>query len=165
LSESPQDDKKFDWQEEVIVSEKADGSLINVYFYQGSWMISTRGSFADGQINDSQFTWAQLVLSRLNTKLLNKELTYTFELCSPYNKVVRIYPETSLFLLAVFRGWEELSFVEVQSESTRIGIGIPETFALFIIIESSASHPSTSDYTNSVITEIFHLLRMSFLLL
>jgi hypothetical protein len=131
LSESPEDDKKFDWQDKVIVSEKADGSLINVYFFEDSWKISTRGSFASGLINDSQFTWEQLVVSRLNTKLLNKELTYTFELCSPYNKVVRIYPETSLFLLAVFRGWEELSFADVLSESSRIGIPTPETFALF----------------------------------
>lgn len=131
LGESKEDDAKFNWQEEVICSEKADGSLINVYFFEDGWKISTRASFGIGLINDSQFTWEQLVLSRLNTKLLNKELTYTFELCSPYNKVVRIYPETSLFLLAVFRGWEELSFSGVLSESSQIGIPTPETFSLF----------------------------------
>lgn len=126
--EHREDDKKFNWDNKVVSLDKEDGSLIIVYHYNGEWRVNTRNSFGEGEINDSGKKWKELVLSVLDLSKLNDEFTYTFELCSIYNKIVRRYSKTELFLLTCFYGETELTFDAVKSESRDIGISTPEYY-------------------------------------
>ena len=98
-----------------------DGSYINLFNWRSQWYITTRGSWAEGQINNTDKTWKEIFLvalgienlEQLNTdsryNLLDKRYNYVFELCSPYNKVVRYYKEPQGYLLGIFNGEMEYS--------------------------------------------------------
>lgn len=118
--EYPVEQEKFDWGS-AFVQEKIDGSLAIIYNYKGEWTANTRGSFGTGQVNDSQYTWHDLVQQALGYSFdelrgkLSPHLTYICELVSPYNKIVTAYKETALYLLSVFHkeaelGWGSASF-------------------------------------------------------
>lgn len=95
--------------------EKVDGSLILVYCWNNSWHVNTRGSFGAGTTNGK--TWGELVRGCLDFSRLDPALSYSFELCSPYNQVVRLHPHTHLYFLSAFRGEEEIG----AEEYTEIG--------------------------------------------
>ncbi len=92
----------FDWGD-FVAEEKADGSLCLLYNYDGQWHVNTRGSFAEGQTQPNGPTWEQLFWMGMPGKAelrgLRPECTYVFELCSPYNKVVKQFSEPTLYLL------------------------------------------------------------------
>jgi hypothetical protein len=101
----------FDFSDFVIQS-KEDGSLIQIYWFQDKWRVNTRNTFGDMLIDCVDFTWEQLVLKILRVNSidelgLDKTLSYTCELCSPYNKIVRKY-EPSVYLLTAFIGENEV---------------------------------------------------------
>lgn len=106
--------KEFDFSD-FTVQTKEDGSLIILYFYQGSWRINTRASFGDGQVSRlSPHTWTSLVLEALGINSLGevdndrRDVTYVFELVSPLNKVVRQYHEPEIYFLTAFCGEDEI---------------------------------------------------------
>lgn len=106
LGEVPAEDAVFDWST-ATVSEKVDGSLMLLYHRNGVWQVNTRGSFADGKIDESGRTWDSeffKVLSRSDLwwYSLNESYTYCFEFCSPWNQVVAYHPEPRLYLLSAF---------------------------------------------------------------
>jgi len=122
LEEFPDVHKNFVWKGSVA-QEKFDGSLIILNFRDGEWHCNTRGSFALGHIpahKDSGITWKSLVLKAFGLdsleglkRLLFPEHSYVFELCSPYNKIVRQYDKTFLAFLSVFdHHGRELKFNE-----------------------------------------------------
>lgn len=108
LGEDPESESFFNWNE-VYCQEKCDGSLILLYKYNGEICINTRGSFAQGNPHpEFDFTWEQLFwmtgISREEVKVHLKDFeTWVFELCSPYNKVVRKYEKPTAYLLGGFR--------------------------------------------------------------
>lgn len=116
----------IDWTQPVHVTTKQDGSMIHIFNHKDNWFVNTRFSWGDGEVNLSGFTWRQLVEKHLDYEKLSKTKTYVFELCGPYNKVVRTYSPT-LFLLAVFSEGEEYPHWCIQYESERIGIKATET--------------------------------------
>lgn len=85
--------------------EKLDGSLILLYFldcpgFKG-WRINTRGGFGDnllGQTPAQELFWRNF---DYNLDLLDPNVTYTFELVGPENRVVRDYPE-GVYLTGAF---------------------------------------------------------------
>jgi hypothetical protein len=97
--------EKFDWSN-FEVQEKVDGSLMNLFNYQGTWMVTTRASFADGKICPSMTdkTWSEVFFDsiHLTSFMNNSTWTYAFELCSPFNKIVKSYETPQLYLLAAF---------------------------------------------------------------
>lgn len=93
---------------------KEDGSLVLIYNYKGHWYANTRGSFGQGKIQYTDITWNEgfckaLKVNRLDELKLDPELTYVCEYCSPLNKVVRRYPEHSMYLLTAYQGEVELA--------------------------------------------------------
>jgi len=114
----------FVW-EGSTATDKVDGSLILIYYYNG-WRINTRGSFGRGTVCPGlEHTWESLVRSCINVEGLNPDYTYVAELCSPYNKVVVNYPETTVYLLSVFQGENELPFDEAVELAEDKGFEIP----------------------------------------
>lgn len=93
------------------IQEKVDGSLCIVYFYDGKWNVATKGSpDASGNVGENNFTFADLfwtiagqqgVTDFLYSDKAFKNLTFLFELTSPYNKVVVWYKKSQLTLIGV----------------------------------------------------------------
>jgi len=85
--------------------EKLDGSLILLYFldcpeFKG-WRINTRNGFGDnilGEVPAKELFWRNFDYPLDN---LDPEITYTFELVGPENRVVRDYPE-GVYLTGAF---------------------------------------------------------------
>lgn len=151
--EVPEITEKFDWGSSFQAYSKEDGSLISVWNYRGELFVSTRGSFAQGNISyHDNLSWDSVVRSVLtDDKLvkLNPDHSYVFELCSPYNKVVKYYSKTQLFLLSVFDRlsgrelWDDLDEI-----SQTIGIERPalyNTKTLEDCLELVKNLPSRSD--------------------
>lgn len=87
-------------------SEKEDGSLILLYYYAGTWHVNTRGSFGQGEVYGSGRTWEELfysVVDEVGMDYLPIKFTLAFEYVGPYNKIVREYRQSDLFLLTAFK--------------------------------------------------------------
>ncbi len=99
--------KDFNWNSFTSQS-KLDGSLILIFRYENKVYCNTRGSWGNGQINGSQWTWRTLVesiIGKLDYNLIPDYYignTYCFELVSIFNKVVSHYPKPELYLLSIF---------------------------------------------------------------
>jgi len=114
VGEDAEDFAKFDWTNFACTS-KEDGSLILLYNYNDAWHVNTSGSFAFGEVQGYSMTWKDLFWS--TSKIQPEDLmglepyTLVFELCTPYNKVVRRYPSHRVYFLSAFHcdkdGWEE----------------------------------------------------------
>jgi hypothetical protein len=156
------DDIKFNWDSVVLGTEKVDGSLINLHYFNNQWNITTRGSFADGQVNDSILTWTDLFkLAWDFTKAdLNPEYTYVLELCSLYNKIVRHYVTPQVFLLTVFMGEQELTWETTQQIAIELGIQTPETLEFTDISKAqmhiAARAENDATYEGVVIRDVFN---------
>ena len=111
----------FDFSDFVIQS-KEDGSLVIIYYYDGAWHANTRGSFAIDLMQHQTFSWREgfcraLGIASLQEldSVLDTEVTYICEFCSPWNKVVRRYVEPVMYLLTAFRGAVEVSNAEADA--------------------------------------------------
>lgn len=122
-------DREFDWGL-CHAEDKEDGSLILMYYWNGKWHINTRNSFSDGIVNDSPWTWRDLVLMTLPDnweRSMNPNYTYVFELCTPYNKVVRMYREKKLFLLTMYHNdhMYEATLSQIDAEAVNCNFDRP----------------------------------------
>ena len=101
---------KIDW-DTAVASEKIDGSIISVFYYDGKWRIATNSTIDafKAELNGvgpyktfGELFESVLPLSRFSefSNILAHQC-YTFELVSPYNKVVIDYPETKVYLLSI----------------------------------------------------------------
>jgi hypothetical protein len=76
-----------------IFFKKEDGSLLNLWFYDGEWQVSTKGSpDASGSVGTNNFTFKELFKNVFNSLGYKDPIdcseTLSFELCTKYNKVV-----------------------------------------------------------------------------
>lgn len=106
---SIQDIKGFDFTD-CIIQEKADGSLVKIYYFPGKnrWEISTRGTaFAEGKFSLGG-TYREHILSAMNSteeefqkkcEKLNKNLTYIFEYVGPENQIVTKYGKSEMIYI------------------------------------------------------------------
>jgi len=122
VGEDAEDFAKFDWSNFACTS-KEDGSLILLYHYNGEWHVNTSGSFGFGDVQGYSMTWKDLFWS--TSKIQPEDLkglesyTLVFELCTPYNKVVRRYKTSRVYFLSAFicqpDGWEERDIEGVRA--------------------------------------------------
>ena len=105
----------------AIAFEKADGSLIGVYYnpFTTFWDISTRGMAKAEGGHYTGKSFREMVLSAFNfedeqhfqdfsSTYLDNTLTYIFEYTSPLNRVVTPYKEDKMILLSVVENTEEV---------------------------------------------------------
>lgn len=152
--ENLEDTENFDWKNATF-SEKVDGSLLLLYYYNGSWHSNTRNSYSTGLVGDSGYTWRQIFEQAFgnNYDKLDPSITYVCELCSPYNKIVRQYKEPELYLLATFKGEEEVAFpkglpsVDVTTDGKGFEFVIGYTFSnpesIQLYLEQHATYDPT----------------------
>lgn len=82
----------IDWRTARVFT-KEDGSLMQLWFHNGQWQVSTSGSpDAGGNVGDYGFTFQELFWKtwhELGYEMpQNKNLSYAFELCTKYNRIV-----------------------------------------------------------------------------
>ncbi len=103
----------FDWSD-AYAMPKYDGALVTLYHYKGQWHVGTRfvadGSWLVYTPNsiENELTWRELFELTLKgmgvsfaelTAALDPKVSYTFEQCSPENRVVCIYENRHLWLV------------------------------------------------------------------
>lgn len=117
--------KDFDWSN-FSCTTKEDGSLLIVYFYDGAWHINTSGSFGLGECGFSGKNWREVFweTSKIDPLDLNTHYTYIFELCTPFNKVVRSYPWPTVFLLSMFNVESQTEVSTTYADEAAIALGV-----------------------------------------
>jgi len=113
--------------------EKIDGSLISVFFYKNSWLMSTRGKIENpDKISFYDISFRDLFDTIVKQypdfyKKLSVSFAYIFELVSPENRVVNIYKDRALYLLTMRTtySWMELPPAEVNEWASKLGIKRP----------------------------------------
>lgn len=89
---------KFTPTEKFEVFEKMDGSLLLVFWYEGQWVVATRGSFTSDQSIKSRE-----LLKKYNTDIMFRHLTFCFETIYKNNRIVCDYGDyEGLVLLGTF---------------------------------------------------------------
>ena len=84
---------------EFDVYEKMDGSLIIIFWYDGGWVVASRGSFT----SDQAIAASQIFFNELNHNF-SIGITYLFEFTAPWNRIVIDYGEKEkLTLLGAIR--------------------------------------------------------------
>lgn len=97
---------KIDWKT-AKVQEKLDGSLINMWCYDGMWRISTSGcpdglnKVGDRDLTFADLFWRTFVKQGGRLEAFNQHYTYMFELTSPLNRVVVDYKHDSVTLIGI----------------------------------------------------------------
>jgi len=94
----------IDW-ESATASEKLDGSLMSVYYYDDEWRVATSGNIdaKDAPLSNTTFTTFKELFDEaarnagLDYSKLNKCYCYTFEMVSPFQRIVLGYNETTLY--------------------------------------------------------------------
>lgn len=128
----------LDW-DSAVATEKIDGSIMSVWFARGKWHLSTNGTIDafKAELNGvgPYKTFGELFESVLPLSTFanyNKHRCWTFELVSPYNKVVIDYPETKVYLLSVrdMDSLEELGLDAVEILADANGLTVPERYDL-----------------------------------
>ena len=129
---------QLDW-DTAVATEKIDGSIMSVWFARGQWHLSTNGTIDafKAELNGvgPYKNFGELFESVLPLSTFanyNKHRCWTFELISPYNKVVIDYPETKVYLLSVrdMDSLEELGLDAVEMLADANGLAVPERYDL-----------------------------------
>jgi len=83
---------------DFYTTEKLDGSLGIIYFWDGRWRVNTRGAFESWQSN-----WAEEWLrSHIQVEKLSKNTTYLTEIIIHENRIVINYSFEGLVLLSAY---------------------------------------------------------------
>lgn len=130
---------KIDW-DTAVASEKIDGSIISVFYYDGKWRIATNSTIDAFKAEIAGVgpykTFGDLFESvlPLSTFVGNRyeNICWTFELVSPYNKVVIDYPETKVYLLSMryMTTLRELPNPALHTYSKMLRVEIPKAYIL-----------------------------------
>lgn len=127
--------KLFDWSDFTCHS-KEDGSLILLYNYKDEWHVNTSGSFGLGNVTSYGGTWRDLFwetapFTQKDLRVVDPRQTLVFELCTPYNKVVRRY-RPSVYLLGIFDHRKntsvELEHRLVDALAKKLGVLRPQEY-------------------------------------
>ena len=112
------------------VEEKIDGSLTILYFdvFQKVWHVATRSS-PEADIKNGDYTFRELFEKAINNifsldlshfvSRLDPNLTYMFELTSPFNQVVVAHQDTTLSLIGVR---DRSTLLEIDPETITLGV-------------------------------------------
>jgi RNA ligase len=150
LGEMAEQQKDFIW-EGCTTTNKEDGSLIKIYYWDNEWRINTREGFGEGNVGDGPYSWRRLVEETLPDgwqDMLCEEFTYVGEFCSVYNKIVNEYKQKQFFLLTIFQGEQELSQSAVSNIATLCDLDYPiaydfsdaDSVVAFITDEGDKNH-------------------------
>jgi len=150
---------QINWKDsKLAVLEKLDGTLCIVYYDQftGQWCVATRSvPEADLLMDNGLFTFRTLFEKALQetsglsfqeySSKLDHEITYCFELTTPYNRIVVNYANNGVTLLAVRN---------VLYDHDQYGIRCVSVDELDISLVASHGVPKVQAYTYTSIDEL-----------
>tara|TARA_B110000114_G_C15067515_1_gene388143 strand:+ start:101 stop:1414 length:1314 start_codon:yes stop_codon:yes gene_type:complete len=121
-----------EWKD-VVIEAFPDGTMINVFNYDGKWNISTRSKigahcrFFGNKFFNEMFDEAA---GFLDYKLLNPDLTYSFVLQHPDNRIVTKFKKAGIVLVQVRKQYEIIPLEGIVSELKEKGLelSIPEVY-------------------------------------
>ncbi len=127
----------IDWNT-AVATEKIDGSIMSVWYARGQWHLSTNGTIdafkapLNGVGPYKNFGELFESVLPLSTFAGNRyeNICWTFELVSPYNKVVIDYSETKVYLLSVrlMNTLEEIGLDQLSTYAHLIGVDHPQFY-------------------------------------
>lgn len=85
-------------EESFEIFEKMDGSLGILFWYQGKWILATRGSFTSNQSVKAM----EILKSKYNVESIPKGYTTLVEIIYPENRIVCSYDDEQLVVLGMF---------------------------------------------------------------
>ncbi len=122
----------------AVASEKIDGSIMSVWYARGKWHLSTNGTIdafkaplngvcpykTFGELFESVLPLSTFVGNRY------ENICWTFELVSPYNKVVIDYPKTKVYLLSVrfMDTLKELDYDQISTYAAKLRVSYPQFY-------------------------------------
>ena len=120
LDEMPEERQKFNWNN-AFGLQKIDGSLFGVFNFKGKWYITTRSQIGGlNKVTIGMLTFGDIFNMAIKESRedffakLCPELDYTFELVSPYNKIVTFYSEPALYIIGVRDKTNEFKEINVS---------------------------------------------------
>jgi len=147
----------LDW-ESVRAYEKLDGALICIYNYKDTWRIGSRFSPDGGWLafgvgsSESTLSWKELVIKTIEDKgikiedflnSLNKNIFYSFELCTKENQVGVIYQEDFMKLIAAVDKYT-LTEIDIETIDCLLPkasfVNVKNTDELDLLIANKESH-------------------------
>lgn len=123
------------------VLEKVDGSLIQMFHYDGEWLVTTSGTpDAECPVGDYGTTFSALFWKTWRSLMLDESkldpgCCYAFELCTPLNRVVVPHTDSSIWLHGVRDMGREMRELEPAPYAMRCGARWPQEFPLRSIEE------------------------------
>lgn len=115
--------------------EKADGSCIISFFYDGEWWYITCGSFVSDQAK-----WAKVyATTHLNMQLANTSSTHIFEVIYPENRIVIDYNSTEALVLTGVRdlvSGVECDYDQLINIAVTIGTSVVKSFPFNSLTEA-----------------------------
>lgn len=125
--------EKIDWHT-ATVYDKLDGSLMVLYYYDNQWQVQSSGT-ADGtgEVNGFNFSFAELfwrVWQELNYTLpREKDYCFSFELLTPFNRIVVQQNQNNLVLHGV-RNIKTLAEEKPEIWAEKYGFSLVKKFPL-----------------------------------
>lgn len=128
----------IDW-DTAVATEKIDGSIMSVWYARGEWHLSTNGKIdafkAELAGVGPYKTFGELfesVLPLSNFASCKHNFCFTFELVSPYNKVVIDYPETKVYILSIrnLNTFKEVDDLDMRDFSNYMAVERPQVYNL-----------------------------------
>ncbi len=154
---------EINWSDyRLVVLEKMDGTLCIVYFdkFIDKWCVATRSvPEADLIMDNGIFTFRTLFEKALTdtcglsfdqfTEKLNTNITYCFELTTPYNRIVVQYPDNRVTLLAArsLGDMNEIEFHDLFDYKVKDGVLKYGPYDLIGV-------PVVKAYPNNSVTEL-----------
>jgi RNA ligase len=110
---------------EFDVYEKMDGSLIIVFWYDGDWVVASRGSFTSEQSVAAD----ELFRKFNNIDMLDTDATYMFELIVKWNRIVVDYGDREeLVLLGVNSPTYECNYDALSAVAEALGCDVAKKY-------------------------------------
>lgn len=124
---------EIDW-DSATVYDKLDGSLMVLYYYEDKWQVQSSGAAdGSGKVYGFKFSFAELfwrVWQELNYTLPQEiDYCFSFELLTPYNRIVVKQNENNLVLHGV-RNIKNLQEENPQVWAEKYGFNLVKSFPL-----------------------------------
>ena len=143
----------YDTWDNVVVEEFIDGTMINYFYYNNQWIMSTRSKIGAQCKWYSDKTFCQMfqdATENLDLEKLNKNYFYTFVLQHPENRIVTKYDTPNIVLVSIGKVNDDNTFeyLNIHDKSNLdLDVQLPKVFTFNNIVEIH-DKVNTLDYMN-----------------
>ena len=138
----PFEEFKQKYPDNIIVEEFIEGTMVNVFFASNKWQISTKTNIGGNTKFFSKKTFKELFYeavdeSGMKLELLDENISYSFVLQHPENRIVYKFMKTRLYLVEAFR----FDYKEEQNHTHIEVLNVRELLTSSAFEDSSVHYP------------------------